>query len=162
MTAAHGITLRALTLADAAPAADLIRRAFAAQPMETDPPSSALKESGASLTALLARGGGGALAAIDGTMAGAVLWEEQAGGLYFGRLAVDPAARGRGVARALVHAVEAEARRRGLPRIHASVRIVLADNRRLFAALGFTETVARAHPGYRQPTTIAIEKWLTP
>jgi GNAT superfamily N-acetyltransferase len=95
-------------------------------------------------------------------MVGAVLWEEKGGGLYFGRLAVDPAARLRGVARILVAAVETEARRRGLDRAHASVRIVLADNRRMFARLGFTETVASAHPGYSQPTTIAIEKLLEP
>lgn len=95
-------------------------------------------------------------------MVGAVLWETKDGGLYFGRLAVDPAARGQGVARELVAAVEAEARRRGLDRVHGSVRIVLVENRRMFARLGFTETVANAHPGYSQPTTIAIEKPLVP
>lgn len=160
MIASHGITVRTLSEADAEQAAALIRQAFGLQPIQTDPPSSALKETGASIIAQLARGGGGALAEAGGAMVGAVLWEEAEGGLYFGRLAVDPAARGRGVARALVHAVMIEARRRDLPRIHASVRIVLADNRRLFATLGFTETVASAHPGYSLPTTIAIEKWL--
>ncbi|MBY0337586.1 MAG: GNAT family N-acetyltransferase [Acetobacteraceae bacterium] len=87
-----------------------------------------------------------------------VLWEEKAGGLYFGRLAVHPAHRGRGLARALVDAAEAEARRRGLPRIHAGVRLALADNRAAFAALGFTEGERSAHPGYGEPTSVAISR----
>ena len=160
MSVSHGITVRALVAADTEIAAALIRRAFGAQPMATDPPSSALKETGDSVAELLARGGGGAVAEAGLAMLGVVLWEEKDGGLYFGRLAVGPAARGRGVARTLVDAADVEARRRGLPRIHASVRIVLAENRRMFARLGFTETVASAHPGYSQPTTIAIEKRL--
>ncbi len=36
--------LRALTAGDGEAAAALIRRAFAAQPVQTDPPSSALRE----------------------------------------------------------------------------------------------------------------------
>jgi len=153
---------RPITQADCPAVAALIRLAFSHQSRPTDPPPNALKETPESLAALLARGGGGAM--MDGIAhpVGAVLWEEKEGGLYFGRLAVHPAARRWSVARALVAAVEDEARDRGLPRVHAGVRLVLADNRRLFASLGYVETVASAHPGYGWNTTVAIEKRLVP
>jgi GNAT superfamily N-acetyltransferase len=106
-------------------------------------------------------GDGAVAAAADGTLAGVVLWTERGGGLYFGRLAVAPSWRGRGIARALVAAAEAEARARGLPRVHLSTRLALAGNRRLFAACGFVETGQRAgHPGYDQPTLVDLEKRL--
>ena len=81
-------------------------------------------------------------------------------GLYLGRLAVAPAWRGRGIARALVAAAEMAARRTGLPRVHLSTRLVLLDNRRLFAACGFVETTRDAHPGYAEPTFVNMEKRL--
>lgn len=152
---------RGLTLEDCAAAAGLIRLAFSHQSRPTAPPANALKETEESLAAQLARGGGGAVVEQQAGLMGAVLWEEKDGGLYFGRLAVHPKARGCGVAKVLVGAVEVEARRRGLKRVHAGVRLVLADNRALFAALGFVETFSSAHPGYDHPTTVAIEKWLT-
>jgi GNAT superfamily N-acetyltransferase len=69
---------------------------------------------------------------------------------------VRPDWRGRGIARALVSA--AEARRRGLPRMHLSTRLVLVDNRRLFASCGFREGERHAHPGYAAPTFVDMEK----
>ena len=83
---------------------------------------------------------------------------EQADGLYLGRLAVAPAWHGQGIATALVAAAEAAARAMGLPRIHLSTRLVLLDNRRLFAACGFVETSREAHPGYAEATFVNIEK----
>jgi GNAT superfamily N-acetyltransferase len=144
---------------DAPAVAALIRLAFAAQPVLTDPPPNAMKETMASVAAHLAHGGG-AVIAEGGALIGSVLWEEKEGGLYFGRLAVHPAHRRRGVARALVAAAEAEARRLGLARVHLSTRLPLLDNRRLFASCGYVETERRAHPGYSAPTTVAMEKWL--
>jgi ribosomal protein S18 acetylase RimI-like enzyme len=152
--------LRPLTLADAEATAALVRRAFAAQPLLTDPPPSALRETGAAIAAILAAGGGGAAAEAGTALAGAVIWEEKAGGLYMGRLSVDPGFRGTGLARALIAAAEAEARRRGLPRLWLSTRLALAANRRLFASCGFTETARHAHPGYCTPTFVDMEKAL--
>jgi hypothetical protein len=60
----------------------------------------------------------------------------------------------------LVDAAAAEARRRGLPRLLLSTRLVLADNRRLFARCGFVETEQHAHPGYAHPTFVDMEKTL--
>lgn len=76
------------------------------------------------------------------------------------RRAVAPDWRGRGVATALVGVVEAAARSMGLARVHLSTRLVLLDNRRLFAACGFVETTREAHPGYALPTFVNMEKVL--
>jgi ribosomal protein S18 acetylase RimI-like enzyme len=91
-------------------------------------------------------------------MLGCVLVEEKEGDLYFGRLSVLPPARGLGLARRLIDAVEAEARRRGLAGIRLGVRVVLTDNQRLFQALGYRETSREAHPGFDHPTSINMRK----
>lgn len=153
--------IRPLTPGDAAEAATLIRTAFAAQPIPTDPPSGALQETTETVAARITAGGG-ACVARDRMMAAVVLWQCQDGGLYFGRLAVHPRYRRQGLARALVGAAEDEARRRNLPRLHLETRLSLHDNRAMFAACGFTEGKASAHPGYSAPTSVHMEKWLLP
>ena len=153
--------LRALRASDAEAAAALIRTAFAAQTVVTDPPPSALRETGASVAASLAEGGGiGAWA--RGSLAGCVIWQVQERGLYLGRVSVDPAWRGRGIAPAMIAALEQEAQARGLPRLLLSTRLVLVDNRRLFARCGFVETAQHAHPGYAHPTFVDMEKPVAP
>lgn len=151
--------LRAMRPDDAAAVAALIRTAFAAQSVATDPPSSALKVTEADVTAHL-QTGGGAVAEVAKQPVGSALWVEQDGGLYLGRLAVAPAWRGHGIAKALVAAAETAARAMGLPRVHLSTRLPLLDNRRLFAACGFVETTRTAHPGYTAPTSVQMEKRL--
>ena len=153
------ILFRPFLHGDAEAAAALVRHAFAAQTVVTDPPPSALRETGANLAAILAGGGGGVVADAGG-LVGVLMWEEKAGGLYVGRVSVDPARRGAGIARRLVAAAEMEARRRGLPRMWLSTRLPLIDNRRLFAACGFVETALHAHPGYAAPTYVDMEKRL--
>ncbi len=67
-------------------------------------------------------------------------------------IGVDAAARGRGLGRALMAALLAEARRRGVPRMLLEVR---ADNpvaQSLYASLGF-ETIA-VRPRYYQPDDV--------
>jgi GNAT superfamily N-acetyltransferase len=151
--------LRALRVADAAAAAALIRAAFSRMSAAVDPPPSALRETAASVVAGIA-GGGGACVEAGGVLVGVVLWAEKDFSLYIARLSVAPDWRGRGIARTRVAAAEAEARRRGLPRMHLSTRLVLADNRRLFASCGFREGERHAHPGYAAPTFIDMEKVL--
>lgn len=61
-------------------------------------------------------------------------------------IAVDPAARGGGVARALLLAAENEAWARGCRRVRAEVRRSNKASRALFAAAGYRETAVL--PGY--------------
>jgi predicted N-acetyltransferase YhbS len=152
--------LRAMTLSDTDAVAALIRVAFSTQPVATDPLPSALRVNGTDVAAHLRRGGGGAVAEADDDLAGSVLWEEQDGGLYLSRVAVAPEWRQRGIGRALVGAAEAAARARRLPCVHLATRLVLADNRRLFAACGFVETQRTVHPGYAEPTSVTMVKFL--
>ena len=103
----------------------------------------------------LARGGGGVI--IDPAVAG-LLWDEREGGLYVSRVVVDPAHRRQGIAAGLLEAAEAEAVRRGLPRLWLATRLVLTGNRRLFSRFGFVETALHAHDGYAEPTFVDMEK----
>ncbi len=149
---------------DAAATAALIRLAFATQTVATDPPASARNETTSSIAASLAaedpqakeRGGFGAW--IGPTLAGCVLWQVKPRGLYLSRLSVHPNHRGCAIAPTLINTVEAQARHLALPRLLLSTRLVLADNRRLFARCGFTETEQHAHPGYPHPTFVDMER----
>ena len=78
----------------------------------------------------------------------------------FGRLAVVPEARGQGIARRLIEAVEDEARRRELAGVRLGVRIVLTENQRFFASLGYVEISREAHEGFDHPTSINMRKTL--
>lgn len=152
------IEIRSLGEANAEPIAALIRLAFASLSATVEPPPSALRETATNIAAIFAAGGGGAGVDLDGQLVAACIWQPRDGGLYFGRLSVHPAARGRGLARALIAAAEAEARARGLPKMMLSTRLPLADNRRLFAAMGFREVAYHAHPGFAEPTFVDMEK----
>ena len=149
--------LRPLIAADAAATAALIRESFANQ--QVDPPPSATRETAPAIAAALAAGGGFGVER-QGVLQAVVLWQLAEGGMYLGRLAVAAAARGQGLAQQLVAAVEAEARRQGLPRLHLKVRLPLLDNRRLFRRCGFSETSLHAHEGYAEPTYAVMEKQL--
>ena len=153
-------SIRIATAADATVIADLVRRAFAAQPRTTDPPSSALKETVAIVAAHLARGGGAVLER-GGVVVGAVLWEVEDDALYISRVSVDPACRRQGIARALVGEAEREARRRRLPRMTLGVRLELEENRQLFRSCGFEDFEFRRHEGYTEPTWVLMECRLT-
>jgi GNAT superfamily N-acetyltransferase len=155
----QGLRLRLATASDAAIIADLVRLAFSTQSVQTDPPSSALKETPASITRELSSGGGAVV--LEGeVMVGAVLWREEDASLYVGRLAVEPAQRRRGIARMLMAECEREARRRGLTRMHLGVRLGLEDNRRLFLSCGFVDAEFLSHEGFSEPTWVRMERML--
>jgi predicted N-acetyltransferase YhbS len=111
-----GWALLPLAPGDAPAILPVIHAAFRAQSVATDPPSGALRETAESLAAQIAEGGGAGILA-EGRWVAAVLWAEEEGedALHLGRLAVLPAWRRRGLARALVAATEAEARGGGGP-----------------------------------------------
>ena len=136
-----------------------MRLAFSRQSVQTNPPSSALEETAASVMHELSIGGGAVVMEAD-AMVGVVLWREEAGSLYVGRLAVDLAQRRRGIARMLMAACEREARRRGLTRMHLGVRLELDDNRRLFSSCGFVDAELLSHEGFSEPTWVMMERRL--
>ncbi len=154
------IILRPATLSDAPALAATIAAAFAQYRSKLVPESSAFRETPEVIAAQLAEGAGAIVAERNGAIMGCVLTELLEGDLYFGRLAVLPAARGKNLARRLIEAVEAEARARGLPGVRLGVRIALPDNHRLFTSLGYAEISREAHPGFTHPTSIKMRKAL--
>ncbi len=150
--------LRIATAADAPAIATAIAESFAQYRGKLVPESGAFRETAEGIAGELARGAGAIVAERDGEMLGCVLVDEMEGDLYFGRLSVRPSARGQGLARRLIEAVEGEARRRGLAGVRLGVRIVLTENQRLFASLGYRETSREAHPGFDRPTSINMRK----
>lgn len=146
--------------AEAGILADLIAAAFSSYAGDLDPPSSALRETLETIAGHLADGQA-ALAETAGVPIGCVLFKAVSPAeVYLGRLAVLPAWRGHGVARALIGFVEERARGQQARILSLGVRIALPGNQRLFAACGFREVSRSAHPGFSEPTSIRMEKAL--
>lgn len=154
------LVLRAAALADAGAIAATIAAAFAQYRGKLVPESGAFRETAEAIAAEMAKDTHVIVAERNGEMLGCVVIQELEGDLYFGRLAVRPAARGLGLARLLIDAVEAEATRRSLPGVRLGVRVVLTDNQRLFQSLGYREISREAHPGFDHPTSINMRKSL--
>jgi ribosomal protein S18 acetylase RimI-like enzyme len=154
------LVLRAATAADAAAIATTIAASFEQYRGRLEPESGAFDETADGIAAELARESGAILAERNGRIIGCVMVKLIDDDLYFGRLSVLPEARGQGIARRLVEAVEDEARRRELAGIRLGVRIVLTENQELFASLGYVETSREAHEGFDHPTSINMRKAL--
>jgi len=154
------LVLRPGTRADAPAIATTIAAAFLQYRGKLIPESSAFRETPDTITAELENGGGAIVAERNGQMLACVLTQPMEGDLYFGRLAVLPEARGLGLAKRLIAAVEDEARARGLPGVRLGVRIALEANQRLFNSLGYREISREAHPGFNHPTSINMRKAL--
>ncbi|WIM12725.1 GNAT family N-acetyltransferase [Enhydrobacter sp.] len=152
------LVLRPATAADASALAATIAAAFAQYRGKLVPESGAFRETAESIAVEFARGASAIVAERNGETLGCVMTRVVDGDLYFGRLAVVPQARGLGLARRLVAAVEADARARGLAGVRLGVRVVLADNQRLFGSLGYVEVGREAHPGFDYPTSINMRK----
>jgi GNAT superfamily N-acetyltransferase len=153
------LVLRPLSAGDADEAVELIRTAFAAQSRSTDPPSSALRETGPAIAGKIAEGGGfGVFEA--GALIAAALWRVDGDALHVARVSVAPTRRGRGIARSLIAACEKEARERRLGRMTLKTRLELPENERLFGRFGFVRREVEAHPGFVTPTTAVMEKVL--
>ncbi|MBS0224400.1 MAG: GNAT family N-acetyltransferase [Proteobacteria bacterium] len=154
------LVLRPATAADAPALAATIAAAFAQYRGKLVPESGAFRETAAGIVAELAKGAGAIVAERNGSTLGCVMIKVMEGDLYFGRLSVAPQARGLGLAKRLVAAVEAEARARGLAGVRLGVRVVLTENQRLFRSLGYVEIGREAHPGFDHPTSINMRKSL--
>jgi predicted N-acetyltransferase YhbS len=154
------LVLRQAKLGDAPAIAATIAAAFEQYRGRLQPESGAFLETADAIAAELARGATAIVAERNDGMLGCVMIKEMEGDLYLGRLSVQPAARGTGLAARLVAAVENLARTHGLPGVRLGVRIALPDNQRLFTSLGYREISREAHPGFDHPTSINMRKAL--
>jgi GNAT superfamily N-acetyltransferase len=144
---------------DAAAILAVVHRAFAQYDGKLVPQSGAARETVETVTARLAQENC-VMALREERLVGCLFYEHLGDHLYFGRLAVLPEERGRGVARRLVGEVEAVALAAGITTVALNVRIALPGNLALFAALGYREVSRQAHPGFANPTSIRMEKRL--
>jgi len=154
------LLLRAATAIDAAAIAATIAASFEQYRGKLEPESGAFRETAEAIAAELARESGAIVAERNGRMIACVMVKLIEGDLYFGRLSVVPEARGEGIARRLVEAVEDEARRRELAGVQLGVRIVLVENQKLFSSMGYVEISREAHEGFDHPTSINMRKAL--
>jgi ribosomal protein S18 acetylase RimI-like enzyme len=154
------LVLRGATPSDAPAIATTIAAAFEEYRGKLTPESGAFGETAGAIAHELASDSGAIIAERNGRMVGCVMVKLLEGDLYFGRLAVLPSARGQGIARRLIEAVEDEARRRELSGVRCGVRIVLTENQRLFTSLGYGEIGREAHEGFDHPTSINLRKEL--
>src|SRR5205085_12502007 len=100
------------------------------------------------------------LALAGESPAGCVFYETPEEYAYFSRLAVLPAYRRRGLARALIEYVEGRARALGRPRVRLGVRLALPRQRAYYERLGYRAIHALTHAGYTEPTYLMLEKQL--
>ena len=100
------------------------------------------------------------LAEQGGCPAGAVYYEVRPDRVYFGRLAVLPEARGRGIARMLVEEVERRAMQAGRVRVELGVRVALAALRASYERMGYRLAAEHSHPGFDVVTFVQLEKEL--
>ena len=154
------IVLRLATVEDAWELARTIQAAFEQYRGKLVPESGAFRDTADSISAEMRQDTGGIIAERNGEVVGCVMFRVYEGDLYFGRLSVLPEARGVGLSKRLIAAVEREARALGLRGVRLGVRVVLVDNQRLFLSLGYREIGREAHPGFDHPTSINMRKAL--
>ena len=136
---------------------DVILAAFAFMDGRIDPPSSAHRLTPASLRQKAAQEI--AFAAVEkGQLVGCIFLKPEEATLYIGKLAVHPAAQGKGIGRLLLGRAEAMARELGLACLRLETRVELTENHRLFAAWGFAKTAENRHAGYDRTTSIEMRK----
>ncbi|MCP3101835.1 GNAT family N-acetyltransferase [Myxococcus sp. K15C18031901] len=153
------VVLREATAADAELLARLLRESFEEYRGRLEPPSSAHGKTAEAVARELRDGGAFVAEAGDGPV-GCVFFHVRDDHVYLDRLSVLPAFRGRGAARALIHAVEARALREGRSRVRLSVRLALKDHHDLYARLGYFFVTWGTHEGFASPTFLVLEKGL--
>jgi GNAT superfamily N-acetyltransferase len=153
------IGFRAVTEDDIPTIVALIHAAFKEYDGAIDPPSGAHQESAEKIHAKLTSEQ--AVLALRGDQALAcVFYRDEGDHVYFGRLAVLPAYRGRGIGSALIDYVEARARELGRPSVRLGVRVALPHLRARYEHLGYRVIEERRHAGYVEPTYLVMEKTL--
>src|SRR5690348_13108613 len=159
MDSVNDISLREASDADVPTLAGLIHAAFQEYAGALDPPSGAHKESAENLRQKLTTERA-VLALLGDQAVGCVFYANQGDHMYFGRLAVLPAYRNRGISAALIAYVEQRARELGLPRVQLGVRVALPHLRARYERLGYRVIEEHSHAGYSLPTYLVMEKLL--
>jgi N-acetylglutamate synthase-like GNAT family acetyltransferase len=159
MDSLSDITLRAATEADIPTIVALIHAAFKEYDGVIDPPSGAHKESEEKLRQVMTTERA-VLALLGAQALACVLYRVQGDHMYFGRLAVLPAYRNRGISAMLIAYVEQRASELGLPRVRLGVRVALPHLRARYERLGYRVIEQRSHAGYAEPTYLVMEKTL--
>jgi GNAT superfamily N-acetyltransferase len=129
----------------------LVRGAFAFMDGVVDPPSSVHRPTAAALAE-------GEVWVLGDPVVACAMFTPKGDVLYLGKLAVAEAARGRGLARALVEQAGVRARELGLRAVELQVRVELTGNHAAFAAMGFVEVGRTAHPGHHRPTSVTMRR----
>jgi ribosomal protein S18 acetylase RimI-like enzyme len=155
----ENLLLREATDADVPIIVAIIHAAFKEYDGAIDPPSGAHKETGEHIRQKLTTDRA-ALASIADQTVACVLYRDEGDHMYFGRLAVLPAYRSRGIAGALIDYVEGRARELSLPRVRLGVRVALPRLRAQYERRGYRLIEERRHEGYAEPTYIIMEKVL--
>ena len=135
----------------------LLMRSFASMEGRIDPPSSLLAMDAAALAAK-AREETLFLATDGDALIGCAFLRIEGDRLYVGKVAVDSAWRGRGIARRMFALAEEFASREGLSHLELQTRVELTENHDTFGRLGFIKTAETAHAGYDRPTSITMRK----
>ncbi len=157
----HRTPRRLASSDDFAPVLALIRDAFAGMEGRIDPPSSMHRLTEAALAGMAGSGEVWVLDEPGGPVACMVLTPAP-DHLYLGKLAVDARFRGQGLARQMVRLAVSRARERGLPEVRLQTRVELTENHAAFAAMGFRQTGATAHPGFDRPTSLTFARPVPP
>jgi ribosomal protein S18 acetylase RimI-like enzyme len=153
------LVLREATAADVPAIVAVLHAAFREYDGWLDPPSGVHRETVASIGERM-KLAHVALALVGGEVVGCVMYHAEHDHVYFGRLAVLPAHRGRGVGGALIVYVEERARELGRRRVRLGVRIALTELRAPYERMGYRLYEERRHAGYTEPTYVLLEKAL--
>lgn len=138
------VTIRPATEADVAAAQALVERAYAVHLGIVDKPPAPLFDDYEAHQAA----GRLFLAESGGTLVGITVLIDAADHLLLDNVAVDPAAQGRGVGRALIAFAEATARARSHREVRLYTQEKMTANIALYARLGFVETHRAVQDGF--------------
>lgn len=139
------VEVRAATIEEAELVHAIMLSAFEEYRGVLDPPSGALTETVANVRDEMAKGGA-LLAIVCGEPAGSARYALMSDHIYFGRLAVLPTMRQRGVARAILCAMDQIAKNLGSREIRLATREVLGSNLRLYESAGYKVVARSLHP----------------
>ncbi|MGR6432479.1 GNAT family N-acetyltransferase [Rhizobium sp. PAMB 3174] len=136
----------------------LVMASFAYMDQRIDPPSSAHRLTPEALAEKARDEIGYVIADGDTLLACAFFRPEPPDFLYLGKLAVSPAAQGKGLGKLLLAAAMDTARQLSLPKLRLETRIELVENHATFAAWGFVKTAENRHAGFDRTTSIEMQR----